>query len=194
MLANNRHRMAPGRLIECVRLRGFHMTNKVTVGLQLATSAAGDAPEEQSVARWVNAACELGESADLTGQCVTVRIVDEAESQRLNTAFRQHSRPTNVLAFPGAANQGLIPDEADGELGDIVICLPLVQREAAKQQKSPDAHLAHLVVHGTLHLLGYRHGDEEAARSMEDLEIRILRELGIPDPYETGPVVSEYRC
>ncbi|MEE9511169.1 MAG: rRNA maturation RNase YbeY, partial [Gammaproteobacteria bacterium] len=79
-------------------------------------------------------------------------------------------------------------------LGDIVICLPLVQREAAEQDKTRDAHLAHLVVHGTLHLLGFSHGDAESARSMEELEVKILGELGIPDPYAADAVVSEQRC
>ncbi len=171
------------------------MTDKLKVGLQLATGAADEAPEAKSVAQWVNTACEFSGSGDLPdGCCVTVRIVDEAESQHLNSSFRQLACPTNVLAFSGAANQELLPKEDNGELGDIVICLPLVQREAAEQDKTRDAHLAHLVVHGTLHLLGFSHGDAESARSMEELEVKILGELGIPDPYAADAVVSEQRC
>ena len=83
---------------------------------------------------------------------------------------------------------------AQKELGDIVICLPLAQREAGEQQKPLSSHFAHLVIHGTLHLLGYRHGEEEDSRTMEDLEVKILRKLGIPDPYATGAVISKHRC
>ena len=194
MLANSHCRIIPARLIESFRLRAFRMTNRVKVGLQLGAGATDEALEAQAVAQWVNTACEFSGSGDLDGCCVTVRIVDEAESQHLNSVFRHQNRPTNVLAFSGAANQNFSPVEAGGELGDIVICLPLVQREAAEQQKPRSAHLAHLVVHGTLHLLGYRHGDEEDSHTMEDLELKILGELGIPDPYATGAVVSKHRC
>ena len=184
----------PARLIKLCRLCAFRMTNRVKVGLQLGAGATDEALEAQAVAQWVNTACEFSECGDLDGCCVTVRIVDEAESQHLTSVFRHQNRPTNVLAFPGAANQDFSSVEAGGELGDIVICLPLAQREAGEQQKPRSAHLAQLVIHGTLHLLGYRHGEEEDSRTMEDLEVTILRKLGIPDPYATGAVISKHRC
>lgn len=195
-MLTNRHLVTiPARPIESVRVRASQMTDKLKVGLQLATGATEKTPGAQSVARWVNAACEFSGSAELLdGCCVTVRIVDEVESQQLNSTFRQRARPTNVLAFSGAANQELLQQEDGGELGDIVICLPLVQREAAEQDKPRDAHLAHLVVHGTLHLLGFSHDDAESARSMEELEVKILEELGIPDPYAASAVATEQRC
>jgi len=175
------------------RLRAFRMTNKVKVGLQSGADVTDEVLEVQTVSQWVNTACEFSGCGDLDGCCVTVRIVDEAESQHLNSVFRYQTRPTNVLAFPGAANQNFASLEVGGELGDIVICLPLVQREAGEQKKSLSAHFAHLVIHGTLHLLGYRHGEEDS-RTMEDLEVKILRTLGIPDPYATGAVISKHRC
>ena len=172
MLTNRRFVTIPARLIESVRVS--KMTGKLEVELQLATGDIDGAPAARTVAEWVNATCAFSGSQDLPdGGCVTVRIVDEAESQQLNSTFRQLARPTNVLAFPGAANQELLPKEDRGELGDIVICLPLVQREAAEQDKPPDAHLAHLVVHGTLHLLGFSHADSESTRSMEELEVNL---------------------
>jgi probable rRNA maturation factor len=112
---------------------------------------------------------------------VTVRFVGWPESRRLNRRFRGREGSTNVLAFPAASGGS----PAGAELGDLVICLPLVYREAMQQGKRPLHHLAHLVVHGTLHLLGHRHDRAPAARRMENAEARILARLGFPDPY--GP-------
>jgi probable rRNA maturation factor len=108
---------------------------------------------------------------------VTVRLVGMAEGRRLNENFRGKRGPTNVLAFPAG------PGAAHAELGDLVICLPVVQREAREQGKKPLHHLAHLVIHGTLHLLGHDHDRDAAARKMEAAEVRILGRLGFPDPY-----------
>ena len=102
------------------------------------------------------------------------------ESRRLNQGFRGKSGPTNVLAFSaGPAPAG----GAEVEIGALVICLPLVYREAREQGKKPLDHLAHLVVHGMLHLLGHDHDQEAEARRMEHAEVRILRRLGIGNPY-----------
>lgn len=115
---------------------------------------------------------------------LAVRVVEEAEGQALNRDYRGKDRPTNVLSFPAPPLPPGVPVDEDGpELGDIVICLPVVLAEAADQGKTPLAHLAHLVVHGTLHLLGYTHDGDEDAREMEALETRILAGLGFPDPY-----------
>jgi len=122
------------------------------------------------VRRW--AAAALPEKAD-----VTVRYVAEAEGRRLNREFRGKDYATNVLSFPYDAPRGAVA-------GDLVICAPVVAREARAQGKSAEAHHAHLVVHGMLHLRGYDHERGAAqAKRMEALEKRILAALGFPDPY-----------
>ncbi len=112
---------------------------------------------------------------------LSLRLVDEAESADLNQRYRGKAGPTNVLSFPFEP-----PPGARGRryLGDLAICAPVVVREAAEQAKAPEAHWAHLVVHGVLHLLGYDHLDEAMALVMETLETRILGDLGFPPPYE----------
>ncbi len=109
-----------------------------------------------------------------------MRIVDEDESQQLNGQYRQKDKPTNVLSFPAD-----LPEELQLPLlGDLVICAPVVAREAEDQNKALDAHWAHMLVHGTLHLLGYDHIDETDATEMEALETQIITELGFAPPYE----------
>lgn len=111
---------------------------------------------------------------------MTLRIVDNEEGKELNETYRHKTGPTNVLAFPYD-----IPEEVGSDLiGDIVICAPVVKREAEEQQKPLLSHWAHLTVHGTLHLLGYDHVDTQDALVMEALEIQILSTLGFPNPYE----------
>ncbi len=147
----------------------------IDLDLQIA-SAAADLPSEADFRRWASAALAGRDGAELT-----VRIVDEAESSELNGAYRHKQGPTNVLSFPFAAPPGVtLP-----LLGDIVICAPVVAREAREQDKAPTAHWAHMVVHGCLHLLGYDHLVEEEAQRMESLETNILSGLGYPDPYQT---------
>lgn len=106
---------------------------------------------------------------------VTVRLVEEAESRELNRRWRGVDRPTNVLAFPS--------DRKLGEIGDIVICMPLVRSESGGRGSTPGAHLAHLVVHGCLHLAGLDHHDPEQTRAMESLESELLTQAGWPDPW-----------
>lgn len=106
---------------------------------------------------------------------VTVRLVEEAESRELNKRWRGIDRPTNVLAFPS--------DRELGEIGDIVICMPLVRSESGGRGSTPGAHLAHLVVHGCLHLAGLGHHDPEQTRAMESLESELLTQAGWPDPW-----------
>ncbi|WP_051278396.1 rRNA maturation RNase YbeY [Solimonas flava] len=110
---------------------------------------------------------------------LTIRIVDEDESRALNRDYRGKDKPTNVLSFDGAAAVG-----AQEVLGDLVICAPVVAREAIEQNKTLREHWAHMVVHGCLHLQGYDHEIEPDARRMEAREIRILKSLGFPDPYQ----------
>ena len=110
---------------------------------------------------------------------LTIRLIDEAESQSLNRDYRGKDYPTNVLSFPFAAPPG-IPHL---HLGDLAICVPVVLREATEQGKAADAHWAHLVIHGCLHLLGFDHIDDADAEEMETLERSLLSRLGYPDPY-----------
>lgn len=118
-------------------------------------------------------ACDIG-----------IRLVDHAESQSLNLHYRHKDKPTNVLSFPSELPEAILPMLAQIPLGDLVICIPVVVAEAAEQQKTTEAHFAHMVVHGTLHLMGYDHelGADEAA-AMEALEIQVLQTLGYGNPY-----------
>src|SRR5690606_500913 len=112
---------------------------------------------------------------------LSIRIVDRDEIQALNAQYRHKNTPTNVLSFPCE-----LPPAVDVPLlGDIVICAQVVQEEAAAQHKAELSHWAHMVVHGTLHLLGYDHMDDAEANEMESLEIEILNTLGFANPYTT---------
>lgn len=132
-------------------------------------------PTRKQLQRWVAAA--LNGQRDAAE--VSIRIVGEAEGAELNRTWRHKDYATNVLSFPAELPPGI----RSPLLGDLVICAPVVIREAAEQGKSPEAHWAHLVVHGTLHLLGYDHETEAEAEAMEALETRMLAGLGYPDPY-----------
>ncbi len=111
---------------------------------------------------------------------ISLRIVDSEEIQQLNRDYRQKDKPTNVLAFPCE-----LPEEVDEPLiGDIVACAEVIANEAREQNKSLEAHWAHMLIHGSLHLLGYDHIEEHEALDMEAQETRLLAELGFPAPYE----------
>jgi probable rRNA maturation factor len=147
----------------------------VTVDIQLA-SAAKSIPALADMERWVNAA--VNDSLDTAE--VSIRIVDEDEITALNSTYRKKSASTNVLSFPAD-----LPDEIDIPLlGDIIICAPVVEREAAEQQKEIGAHWAHMLIHGTLHLLGYDHAQDQEASEMEAKETNILQALDFPPPYQ----------
>ena len=144
--------------------------------LQIALDMPG-LPDASELRRWAEAALS---GAHHAGDAeVTLRIVNEVESTALNEAYRHKQGPTNVLSFPFEAPPGV----ESVLLGDIVICAPVVLREAISQEKPAHAHWAHLVIHGVLHLLGYDHHDETSAEAMESLEIHILAGLGYSDPY-----------
>jgi probable rRNA maturation factor len=113
------------------------------------------------------------------GAALCLRVVGNAESRRLDRTYRGKDHPTNVLSFPSSPEERV----ATGLLGDLVVCAPVVAREAREQRKTLGAHWAHMVVHGTLHLLGYDHERARDARAMEALEVEILRGLGFHDPY-----------
>jgi probable rRNA maturation factor len=154
----------------------------VIVDLQIASSAA-DLPDEQSLSRWCNSALQADLETQTEGEDpleMTVRIVDEDESAELNQDYRGKSGPTNVLSFPFESP----PEVKINLLGDLVICAPVVAQEAREQSKSLSAHWAHMVVHGTLHLQGFDHIEDEDAAIMEELETTIILGLGFPAPYE----------
>ena len=147
----------------------------IELDLQLATEA-GDLPTEAQLRRWV----ELALRQRTADSELTIRLVDAEEGQELNRTYRHKDYATNVLSFPAEVPQGLLDIPL---LGDLVICVPVVEREAREQNKALEAHWAHLVIHGCLHLLGYDHIDDEEAEEMESLERQLLAELGYPDPY-----------
>ncbi|VXB29758.1 putative metal-dependent hydrolase [Pseudomonas sp. 8AS] len=139
-------------------------------------SAASQLPSEAQFRRW----CELALRQRTADSELTIRLVDEAEGRELNHSFRHKDYATNVLSFPADVPDGLLDIPL---LGDLVICVPVVEREASEQGKTSEAHWAHLVIHGCLHLLGYDHLEDEEAEEMEALERQLLAELGHPDPY-----------
>ena len=147
----------------------------IELDLQLATEA-GDLPAEAQLRRWV----ELALRQRTADSELTIRLVGAEEGQELNRTYRHKDYATNVLSFPAEVPDGLLDIPL---LGDLVICVPVVEREAREQIKALEAHWAHLVIHGCLHLLGYDHIDDEEAEEMEGLERQLLAELGYPDPY-----------
>lgn len=149
--------------------------------VQIACDADG-LPEAEFLCRWPLAVFEYLELQYERKQELTVRIVSEEEGRALNKDFRGRDAATNVLSFPAGAPPAVLGDDAL-PFGDLVLCAPVVQREAALQGKKIDDHWAHLLVHGTLHLLGYDHEADAAAERMETLEAAILARQGLADPY-----------
>ncbi|GGE57133.1 endoribonuclease YbeY [Streptosporangium jomthongense] len=147
--------------------------NQLTVDFQKVFDGPG-VPSESRFQDWARAAWLEQDPSE-----VTIRIVDIDESRALNHQFRGQDKPTNVLSFPFEAPAGITVPLA----GDLVICAPVVEDEAREQAKSPLAHWAHMVVHGMLHLQGYDHINDKDAEAMEALEIRLLAQLGISNPY-----------
>lgn len=164
--------------------------DRVPIDVQIATAAA--TPPDGRIESWARGA--LGHAAAAEAGELCLRVVDEAESERLNHQFRSRKAPTNVLSFPADVTFAVDPDEAAAAgaaplpciLGDVVICAPVVLREAAAQGKAYEDHFAHMVVHGVLHLLGYDHVSAGEAERMERLEIEILERFGVSDPYGEG--------
>ena len=139
-----------------------------------ATGHCPVAPD--TVSHWCETLLKAEQQSDIE---VAIRIVDANESQTLNRTYRGKDSPTNVLSFPA---EMIIP-EGPVLLGDIAICWPVVVREAKEQAKSIEHHLAHMVIHGCFHLLGYDHDNDQDAEAMEAKEIGILNNLGYPNPY-----------
>jgi probable rRNA maturation factor len=150
---------------------------ELTLDVQNASTAA-DLPSAEQIEVWVQAAMQGAQWQDGAAE-LTVRIVDADEGRELNHSYRERDYATNVLSFPFTAP---IPMPVT-LLGDLVVCAPVVQQEASEQQKTLVAHWAHMIVHGTLHLLGYDHIEDDEADRMERLETTILTGLGFADPY-----------
>lgn len=148
----------------------------LSIDIQMACPSE-DAPDEDSIKRWASAA--IRDERD--NPELSLRIVDEIESADFNQQYRGKTGATNVLSFPFDA----VTPEPLPILGDLVVCAPVVNREANEQQKTTEAHWAHIIIHGVLHLLGYDHLDDKDAEQMEGLETAIMLELNFPAPYES---------
>ncbi|MBT8088773.1 MAG: rRNA maturation RNase YbeY [Gammaproteobacteria bacterium] len=145
-----------------------------------------DVPSARQIRSWVTRAVAGSGRKIAANAEISVRLVDREEIRLLNRDYRQLDKTTNVLSFPAGEISGL-PAEAAQLLGDVVVCAAVVRDEATTQGKSEDEHWAHMLVHGTLHLLGYDHETAAEAAEMEALEASILAANGLTDPYLTSP-------
>lgn len=149
--------------------------NAITLDLQIAYQT-DSLPTQEQIELWLTTTLSnYQRSFELT-----IRIVDNQESQTLNHQYRNKDKPTNVLSFPFELPDGIELDL----LGDLVICAPIVEQEAKQQNKPLIAHWAHMIIHGCLHLLGYDHINDNEAEEMETLEIKLLAQLGFNNPYQ----------
>ncbi|SBT82023.1 Endoribonuclease YbeY [secondary endosymbiont of Trabutina mannipara] len=149
--------------------------SQVILNFQLACDNASGIPEKRDFIRWLKGALLLFRDY----YEVTIRLVNEDEIHKLNMTYRGKNRPTNILSFKFESTSKVNLHF----LGDLVICSQIVKREAQKQKKAIKAHWAHIVIHGSLHLLGYNHLLENEALVMESLETEIMQKFGYPDPY-----------
>ena len=138
-------------------------------------TTASNLPSEAQLQTWVDVALkEYGKESELV-----IRIVDADESAELKEQYRQKTGPTNILSFPFEAPEHIEIDL----LGDLVVCAPVLEKEALEQQKTLHDHWAHIIIHGVLHLLGYDHIVDNEAQIMEEKETQLLKELNITNPY-----------
>lgn len=148
------------------------------IEVQVVFTSPGQ-PDKADIQQWVDAAlADYDQDTE-----VVVRIVDVHESAQLNKQFRHKPGPTNILSFPADIPEGI----GLNLLGDLVVCAPVVEREALEQQKSLSHHWAHIIIHGVLHLRGYDHIKDDEAEAMEAKEIAILQKLNISNPYLQEP-------
>jgi probable rRNA maturation factor len=147
----------------------------VKLHVDIQTACPEPVPEEEDIRSWIAAALQnQRDEAE-----VSIRLVGEAEMTALNQNYRGKESSTNVLSFPSD-----LPADVDSSLlGDIVVCAAVVEREAQEQNKSLQAHWSHMLVHGSLHLLGYDHIEDKQAEQMETMETTIMKSLGYPCPY-----------
>lgn len=153
------------------------MQAKLLIEIQHASTLK--APEAVLINRWAALAAAEHLQKCHEDQELAIRIVDPDESQQLNFQYRQKNKPTNILSFPFEA----IPGVSFPLLGDLIICAPIVSKEAETQQKTLESHWAHMIIHGVLHLLGYDHIEESEAEKMENIEVKLMAELGYANPY-----------
>tara|TARA_Y100001935_G_C17098274_1_gene404687 strand:+ start:156 stop:662 length:507 start_codon:yes stop_codon:yes gene_type:complete len=145
-----------------------------------------NAPERSLLVNWAKLA--LSDYED--DVVLSLLICDENEGRRLNKKFRSIDKATNVLSFPFEFPIGVPKEEIDNYLGDIVICAPIVKKEAIEQSKKESAHWAHIFIHGILHLIGFDHKNEKDSEKMEKKECEILNKIGFSDPYK-APVSTK---
>lgn len=159
------------------RAKAERSAAKLELTVQIAVNSPG-LPAKAQLRRWLAAALECSAA-------ITVRFVGAAEGLKLNRAYRGRDYATNVLSFGygGGGREQMLA-------GDIVLCAPVLRREARAQGKALWAHVAHLTVHAALHLQGHHHQNRSAAARMEALEAKILAQLGFPDPYAGNAVTT----
>jgi probable rRNA maturation factor len=151
---------------------------QVDFKIQRATRSV-NTPGDDQFRLWIDAIPAVGDRQYVLG----IRIVDEQEAQRFNREYRNRDYATNVLSFPADLPEGLPDEIRQTQLGDLLICAPVVVCEALEQDRPAADHWAHLTIHGLLHLLGYDHELPGEAVAMESMETEILASLGISDPY-----------
>lgn len=154
--------------------------SQLIITMQYATKH--EVPSTMDIQHWLNNALEQSQHCEQDNYAVIVRIVDSEEMCRINTQFRNKAYATNVLAFMHDQHG----KSSAAMLGDIVICPEILEQEAAKYQIAPKARWAHLLIHGLLHLLGYDHKHKDQMSLMEDMEQRIIKKLGMDNPYIKG--------
>jgi len=158
----------------------------VPVDLEVQRATAAKSPNDEQFRHWVELALAGGDTEPgKHDPTLAIRIVDEEEARRFNRKYRGKDHATNVLSFPLGLPAGLAAEINQSQLGDLLICAPVVAREASEQGKPEIDHWAHLTIHGVLHLRGYDHEQGAEAVVMEALETEILARLDIPDPYQT---------
>jgi len=149
-----------------------------------SASESTQLPDASLIEKWIGSTLEQVEDFTRDDAELSIYIVDDAEGQALNLQYREKDYTTNVLSFPAD-----LPEELDLPLlGDLIVCAPVVEREAVEQGKTLQAHWAHMLVHGTLHLLGYDHIEDDEAETMEALETQIVTRLGFPAPYASDDI------
>jgi len=161
------------------------MTSNPRLCLEIQNPCEAPLPATRKFEQWVSCALSVANyEYDPHQQTeLTIRIVDEQEGRELNYTYRQKNNATNVLSFPFEK-----PDGVDlALLGDLVICASIVEKEAREQNKPFESHWAHMVIHGTLHLLGLDHTNEDDANTMESLEIQAMKDLNFGNPYHFRP-------
>lgn len=182
---------ANGRAAGALRKKAAVPTLQLDVQRAVGTQGV---PSTKRLTLWAQAAYEVhhaahamhagkGRKRAVPPVQVSLRVVGSAESRKLNRRWREQDHATNVLSFPA----GEMPEVAGeaASLGDLVVCLPVVKREAREQRIALDAHWAHMMIHGVLHLLGYDHEDDRDAQVMEACEVAILERFGFTNPYES---------